>query len=394
MFRGEDEWSCYDYEETLPLDDGAVAPLAPRLKDVVRKIRFLRRGAQGALYEAVYVGDESRRPVVVKRLCAHHSLKEQQGVLTAHMRELALLQAIRHEHVIRLERVLSAPQGEVCLVLEKYAVDLEELVVRRRVSLSESMVKAVVLALLKACAFLRDNRVLHRDIKPSNIGITTDGVVKLADFGSARMLAPHGARYTPVGMVTTLTYSAPELLLGCREHTAAMDMWGIGVVMAELVKGKHLFDARTQLEMLAKIFKCVGTPTSESWPELETMPACQSFRFQSQPGQLSQLFEGALSPCGIDFLSRLLEPSPLRRIPAAEALQHDWLCRHEPRPAQCSDLAVVVAAAHSGARSRAKEALPVKRAGSVERTAPTFAMLADDSEDNDDEYDDDVRFDA
>jgi cell division cycle 2-like len=387
-----DTWSCYDYEETRSDDGGDMGPVTrhtPSLGDLLVKRRNIGRGAQGAVYEAVFKGDESGTVVVVKRLVAHHQLRGGQGVVTGHLRELTLLQSLRHENIVRLHRVVSAPQGEVCLVLERYATDLEALVVKRRCKLSESMLKRVTLSLLNAVQFLGSVGAMHRDIKPSNVGLTDDGVVKLCDFGSARFACPQGGRYTPVSMVTTLPYAAPELLLGSPSHSPAVDVWGVGVVLAELALQKHLFTGRTQLEMLSKIFKTVGTPTDESWPEMATMPACQSFRFADQPSRVAEtLHSTGISAAGVDLLTRMLDPSPTARISVADALAHHWLAREIPEPASAAELAVVVAATAGGSSAAKQSGSPSKqhRANAGGGVIPAFADLGDGDSDDDEEH--------
>ena len=80
------------------------------------------------------------------------------------------------------------------------------------------------------------NNVLHRDMKAANILLTRRGVLKLADFGLARLFSPpdddRSNRYT--ARVVTLWYRPPELLLGERNYGPPIDMWGAGCIMTEL----------------------------------------------------------------------------------------------------------------------------------------------------------------
>ena len=83
--------------------------------------------------------------------------------------------------------------------------------------------------------------IIHRDIKGANILISDKGVVKLADFGLARIYYPEkkNAQYT--NKVVTLWYRAPELLLGAKNYSDTVDVWSIGCVFAELLLEKVLF---------------------------------------------------------------------------------------------------------------------------------------------------------
>lgn len=80
----------------------------------------------------------------------------------------------------------------------------------------------------------------HRDIKGANILISSEGVVKIADFGLARTLFPNkNASYTT--KVVTLWYRAPELLLEYKKYDFNVDLWSLGCVFAEMVTGVVLF---------------------------------------------------------------------------------------------------------------------------------------------------------
>jgi cyclin-dependent kinase-like len=71
-------------------------------------------------------------------------------------------------------------------------------------------------------------QIIHRDIKPENILVSAHGVVKLCDFGFARMLTGAGSQYTEY--VATRWYRSPELLVGDTEYGKGVDIWSIGRV--------------------------------------------------------------------------------------------------------------------------------------------------------------------
>ncbi|OTF69087.1 hypothetical protein BLA29_014889, partial [Euroglyphus maynei] len=79
---------------------------------------------------------------------------------------------------------------------------------------------------------------IHRDVKPENILLTRECIVKLCDFGFARTLIP-GENYTDY--VATRWYRAPELLVGDTNYGPAVDVWAIGCVAAELMRGEALW---------------------------------------------------------------------------------------------------------------------------------------------------------
>ena len=71
---------------------------------------------------------------------------------------------------------------------------------------------------------------MHRDLKPQNLLVTSDGQIKLADFGLARAFSLPVKTYTHE--VVTLWYRAPEVLLGQKQYSTPLDQWSVGCIMS------------------------------------------------------------------------------------------------------------------------------------------------------------------
>ena len=105
---------------------------------------------------------------------------------------------------------------------------------------------------------------MHRDVKPSNLLIGTDDrTVKLADFGLARSFGTPLKSYTHE--VVTLWYRAPEVILGSKVYSTAVDIWSIGCILYEICHRKPLFYGESEVGQLFKIFKVLGTPNESLW---------------------------------------------------------------------------------------------------------------------------------
>lgn len=213
--------------------------------------------------------------------------------------------------------------------------------------------------------------ILHRDVKPSNLLIRKDveGSIALADFGSARLVFPTSNNnnniftsssstlsnahvdvdvdvnddgkfgrklpspqqqqhlHSPAARRTTLPYRAPEILLGQRDYTSAIDIWGLGVVFVELLKGTHLFNAKSEMQMLSQLFSLVGYPNETTWPESSQFALLQafSFAFQQKGQQQHNAQDTNDNNSNNHNSSSGTEPSPLRAH-----LQH-WIETRRPR---------------------------------------------------------------
>ena len=104
---------------------------------------------------------------------------------------------------------------------------------------------------------------MHRDLKPSNILIDPKYNVKIADFGLARTFNLPLKTYTHE--VVTLWYRAPEILLGQKVYSTAVDIWSMGCIFYEIAHKKPLFFGDSEIGQIFKIFRMMGTPIDTTW---------------------------------------------------------------------------------------------------------------------------------
>jgi len=177
--------------------------------------------------------------------------------------------------------------------------------------------------LLEGVAYCHSKRVLHRDLKPQNLLISkADGTLKLADFGLARAFSVPVRNFSHE--VVTLWYRAPEVLMGYQNYGTPIDMWSIGCVFAEMKNGKPLFSGRTPSDQLTKIFKSMGTPTPEIYPNIIELPQWKEDLPKYTGKPLHDIVSG-LDENGNDLLQRLLHYDPGKRISASDGLKHPYL---------------------------------------------------------------------
>jgi cyclin-dependent kinase 7 len=176
--------------------------------------------------------------VAIKKL---RSRAAKEGTELATLREIMLLHELKHPNVCELMEVY-VHNGAISLVFEFCSTDLEVLIKDRDWRIDPARVKGYMLGTLRGLAFCHASWVLHRDMKPGNLLISPSGVVKLADFGLARLFGSPERKLT--GQVVTRWYRAPEVLFGAKFYGPPVDLWSVGCIFAELLTRVPYFPGR------------------------------------------------------------------------------------------------------------------------------------------------------
>ncbi|KAJ1898902.1 Cyclin-dependent kinase catalytic subunit [Kickxella alabastrina] len=269
---------------------------------VVYKARDLKEGGIVAMKKIRLEGDD-------------------EGVPSTAIREISLLKELQHDNIVRLLDIVY-DDYKLYLVFEFLDLDLKKYMDSvGPAGLSPVQVKSYMHQLVKGIAFCHTHRTLHRDLKPQNLLIDQNGMLKIADFGLGRAIGVPLRVYTHE--VVTLWYRAPEILMGSRQYSLAMDMWSIGCIFAEMVRRRPLFPGDSEIDEIFKIFRILGTPTDKVWPGVSMLPDYKPSFPKWQAKDLAELLPG-LDADGINLLKRMLIYDPTRRISAKQALAHPY----------------------------------------------------------------------
>ncbi|KAF4533166.1 hypothetical protein B566_EDAN001708 [Ephemera danica] len=184
--------------------------------------------------------------------------------------------------------------------------------------LSSNKIKDLMFQILCGIDFLHSHRIMHRDLKPQNILVTSEGKVKIADFGLART---YDIDMKMTSVVVTLWYRSPEVLLGL-VYATPVDLWSCGCIMAELHMRLPLFGGTSEADQLDKIFNVIGTPQECDWPESASIPV-HSFKSRQPVMDLSNVVP-ELCPDAKHLLQQMLMFNPNMRVCASDALEHPY----------------------------------------------------------------------
>ena len=179
------------------------------------------------------------------------------------LRELCALLELDHAHVVPFFG--AAPSGyTVTLIFEYFPFDLSKFLEVSTRPLGIDFARRILLMLLRALDYCHRRTIIHRDLKPSNLLLNNDGILKIADFGLARV---HNILRSGVytHQVATRWYRAPELLFGARKYTFSVDMWAVGTIFAEVLNNIPLFAGEGDIHQIYKLVQVLGQPSPRDW---------------------------------------------------------------------------------------------------------------------------------
>lgn len=242
------------YASTLKIPTGAagVNVLAPgqtfgnryEIKSV------LGVGGMGMVYKA---NDKELGEILAIKTLKPDMTASDSNALERFKSEIKLARRIAHRNVVRTYD-LGEIGGQYYITMEYVeGTSLKDLI-KERGRLPASVVLPIAKQLCRALEVSHDEGVIHRDIKPQNMVVQGDGVLKVMDFGIARLATrPKESGHTEAGMVVgTPEYMAPEQLMG-DELDARADLYATGIVLYECLVGTVPITANTPIQLIARV---------------------------------------------------------------------------------------------------------------------------------------------
>jgi serine/threonine-protein kinase len=208
------------------------------------------------------------RTVAIKVLRSEHATNA--SIVERFLREARAANLVRHPNVVDVLDVGSDADGAPFIVQELLlGEDLAKYVERRGGRLELGEIGEYILPVIEAVAEAHARGVVHRDIKPENVFLAESGskrVPKLLDFGISKIRLP-GVRTTDVGvMMGTPAYMAPEQIQGGQGADPRSDVWALGIVLYELLSGRHPFPSHEAPAMFVAIVTEDVPPLASAMP--------------------------------------------------------------------------------------------------------------------------------
>src|SRR5579862_5833794 len=273
-------------------------------RKTIAHYEILRRlGAGGS--GVVYLANDTllQRPVVLKML--HTGLLTAEQMRSTVLREARLSSAIEHPNVCAIYEV--GESGDEAYIAMQYVPGhpLDQLIERGPATLQ--LVLSVGIQIADGLQAAHALGIFHRDLKPQNVMLTEGGLVKILDFGLARRLPPEDAGFDPgkpalkkdasvaatyTARGGTIRYMAPEQFV-TGQSSVQSDIWALGVILYELVSGRHPF----------------------SRPDAEDFQAIRAIQF-SDPPDLSATVPGVSAELK-SVIAICLEKNPAARYTSA-----------------------------------------------------------------------------
>ncbi|MBS6475666.1 MAG: serine/threonine protein kinase, partial [Clostridiales bacterium] len=273
-------------------------------------------GGTSVVYRAVRL--EDGKTVAVKLLKEEYCDNEEQ--VQRFLRESNALAHLSHENIVNILDVGQTEQGIYYIVMEYVdRLTLKEYI-KARGRLSFDEIIDVVTQICEGLGHAHENGIIHRDIKPQNILLASDGTVKVADFGIARVLNQNTLTMAGKDVVGSVHYISPEQARGSHIDKRS-DIYSLGVVMYEMATGQLPFEGEEAITVAMRHINQLPKRPIEINPEipeclnniiLKCMAKDQAKRYQSISELHSDLLDAAENPDGFIVAGNSRGDSALR----------------------------------------------------------------------------------
>lgn len=281
-------------------------------------ISVLGAGGMGKVYKVRNLLTERTEALKVLLMNAG----EEQDQADRFLREIKVQARLTHRNIARLHTALRV-DNQVLMVMEYVeGTTLERLL---KVGPAPPQKAAELMCqVLSALAYAHGEGVIHRDLKPANIMVTTEGVIKLLDFGIAKLKQDQSLTKTGF-TVGSLPYMSPEQIEGATDLDHRADIYALGISLYEIVTGRRPFQGESDYSLMVAHLKEIPVPPIQIDPNvpqalndiiLTAIEKDRERRFQSAAAMLRAMESVLGAPIGGATVTRpTVAPAPVAAAP-------------------------------------------------------------------------------
>ncbi|KIM30653.1 hypothetical protein M408DRAFT_65975 [Serendipita vermifera MAFF 305830] len=202
---------------------------------------------------------------------------------------------------------------DVYLYSELPRSNLATLLSSRKV-ISRGHAQFMLYQILCALNFMHSAGIIHGNIRPESILVNQDTSVRLCDFSCARTVGSLSVTGGPRRSPDALLYEAPEIMLGAAKTSFAIDIWGVGCILAEILNGTPIFDRKDLPGQIRMLIDRLGAPPESLLPKIASPQVAANLRDRGArvAPSLKQFFPTA-DPSEMDVLQTSLSWDPTSR---------------------------------------------------------------------------------
>lgn len=203
-------------------------------------------------------------------------------------------------------------------------------VIYSSIQFSEFHIQSFIYQIICALNYIHGADVIHRDLKPGNILVSSEGILKICDFGLARgintdfMTNNKKLPHPITNYVATRWYRAPELMLSDSFYDKSVDLWAVGCIICEFYGRRPIFPGKDQIHQIQEIMKVLGTPPIELRKSLQ-WKALPPVKGSYNKISWSELYPYTSNRFIHDLMEGLLQWDPKARLKVEKVVEHPYL---------------------------------------------------------------------
>ena len=292
--------------------------LPMNIQKILKPIRILGKGEFGIAFEVE--DEEDGAHYAIKRVVDHPKFKT---------RELAILKILKCRYLISLIGHFYTPGPNLHsrylnLVTDLYPNSLQQFeqpYFSRSLSIPTFYAKLFAYQMFAGLAYLHQYKIVHRDICPSNLFVDENkGKLAIGDFGVAKQILE--ADEKNVSYIVQREYRAPELIYGATHYGPEIDIWAAGVVFAEMLLGRRLFQGNSPIAILHDIVSVLGPPSKEI---IKSYGGNLKVNISKKARtSLEKELKDYVDPLGLDLFKQIFQYDRTKRPPASKIIDHHY----------------------------------------------------------------------